>query len=48
MTSEARATGKQHQDAAALGNIRVEIDAIDDQMHQLLMRRAELVRPLAL
>lgn len=47
MTSEARATGKQHQDAAALGNIRVEIDAIDDQMHQLLMRRAELVRQVA-
>ena len=43
MTNETQTATREDQSATALGDIRVEIDAIDDQMHQLLMRRAELV-----
>jgi len=47
MTTETQPTKVEDQSVSALDDIRVEIDAIDDEMHQLLMRRAKLVERVA-
>lgn len=43
MTTETRPRETKDQSATTLDQIRVNIDTIDDQLHQLLMQRAELV-----
>ena len=47
MTTETRPAETIDKSATTLDQIRVNIDAIDDQMHQLLMQRAELVVQVA-
>jgi len=47
MSNETQLQQTDGQSASALGDIRIEIDAIDDEMHQLLMRRAKLVERVA-
>ena len=47
MTTEARPVETEDKSATTLDQIRVNIDTIDDQLHQLLMQRAELVTKVA-
>jgi len=44
MTEQAQPSETSDQSAVNLTDIRVEIDAVDDQIHAQLMRRAELVQ----
>lgn len=43
MTENTRQPATEDQRAASLADVRVEIDSVDDRIHALLMRRAELV-----
>ena len=43
MTDGSRPQATTEQRAASLADVRVEIDSVDDRIHSLLMRRAELV-----
>lgn len=47
MTIESRPLETEDKNATTLDQIRVNIDTIDDQLHQLLMQRAELVAKVA-
>jgi len=45
--SDTPATPEGRADAAALGAVRAELDRLDDAIHDLLMRRAEVVARMA-
>lgn len=47
MTDHATHPATPDQRAASLADVRVEIDSVDDRIHELLMRRAELVEHVA-
>jgi chorismate mutase len=44
MSDETPPNASEAERAASLADVRVEIDAVDDNIHTLLMRRAELVQ----
>ena len=47
MTEQTKPQTTEKERAADLAGVRVEIDSVDDQIHTLLMRRAELVEQVA-